>query len=135
MNATGAKEKILRARFAFLCAVVLVACGERPTPAPVKPAVPSVSASASIAPAADGPPRSPLVDDLVMREEGCKADKRASITRAEAHADVLAVAHVVRRGWAGLETMTKTGVDFDRIFGELDSWIEKESEPISTNAF
>ena len=61
--------------------------------------------------------------DLVMTPDQCKAPPRATISRAEALADASVVERIVRRGWAGFETMTRTGADFDAVFAALARWI------------
>jgi hypothetical protein len=45
------------------------------------------------------------------------------------------IERVVRRGWAGLETMTAAGVDFGSVFDGLRQWINAEPEPIAIGAF
>ena len=73
--------------------------------------------------------------ELVMTAEDCKAAPRASITRAEAAADAAVVERIVRRGWAGLDVMTKSGVDFAALFADLARWIADAPEPIAVGVF
>lgn len=73
--------------------------------------------------------------DLVMTPAQCKAPPRATVTRTEALADASVVERIVRRGWAGYETMTRTGADFDAVFAALARWIAEAPEPIAVSEF
>lgn len=70
-----------------------------------------------------------------MKKEECLAPPKRDVSRAEAKADAAIVERIVRRGWAGFETMTETRrVDFTAIFAELARWIDAQPEPIAVDA-
>lgn len=69
--------------------------------------------------------------DLVMSAADCRTPPRDSVSRADALADVAMVERVIRRGWAGLETMTAAGADFDAVLADLARSIAAAPEPIA----
>jgi hypothetical protein len=69
--------------------------------------------------------------DLVMSAADCRTPPRDAVSRADALADAAMVERVLRRGWAGLETMTAAGADFDAMFADLARAIAAAPEPIA----
>jgi hypothetical protein len=69
--------------------------------------------------------------DLVMSAADCRTPPRDSVSRADALADAAMVERVLRRGWAGLETMTAAGADFDAVFADLARSIAAAPERIA----
>jgi hypothetical protein len=73
--------------------------------------------------------------DLVMTPAACRTPPHPFVSRDEARADAAAVERIIRRGWAGFETMSASGVDWAAVFGGLDQWIAQAPEPIAVESF
>lgn len=73
--------------------------------------------------------------DLVMNAAACRTPPRLQLTHDDARADAAAVERIVRRGWAGFETMSAAGVDFDALFAGLLRWIDRAPEVIGVDDF
>ena len=84
--------------------------------------------------AAPAPARD-LFQDLLAPEGACKAAPAATISRADALADLDAVERVLRRGYAGFELQAMRGVSWDRVLREMRDAIDGMKEPIATEMF
>jgi hypothetical protein len=83
---------------------------------------------------APAPPPKSAFRDLVMTAEQCKEPPRASISLADAHADVTVVQRILERGWAGLETRAAEGADPKRAIVRVRLLLDSSRDPVAVPA-
>lgn len=70
-----------------------------------------------------------------MSPVDCLAPPRATISRAEAQADLAVVRRIVHRGWSGYEETLRAGWDLDTLLDGIGKAIDAFPEPIPTPTF
>lgn len=110
-------------------AVALLAACSSPREGKYGVSMPQSPCDSLAAPAPD------VFGDLVAPEGTCKAAPPATISRAEALADLDAVERVLRRGYAAFELQAMRGVSWDRLLREMRETIGTMKEPIASDMF